>query len=262
MLVPASRQTCRKCAGTGKVGLLGPSGLGMVSRRCPSCAKTEKAEEWDALRELRERHCNIPYTRGPEGDSLLCEIWNAAFPDNRLDEFARSEGWKSLGFQSSDPHTDIRAGRFALDQLHYMAVMYPESLRQWVRQAEELEYFFAISCFNVSHLIVVFFDLVDIAAVSPVPGAKPASREQRKHFLRLCFGSPYSAATVLNELFVALVERLHRIWTEMREKEECNVMQHFQIALRGVYAANCAFWSRPHQGVEELRLMASLTDVS
>merc|ERR1719322_1053931 len=127
-----------------------------------------------------------------------------------------------------------------------MAVMYPENLRQWVRQAEELEYFFAISCFNVS----------------PVPGAKPASREQRKHFLRLCFGSPYSAATVLNELFVALVERLHRIWTEMREKEECNVMQHFQIALRGIYAANCAFWSQPHQGVEELRLMASLTDVS
>merc|ERR1719322_414014 len=84
-----------------------------------------------------------------------------------------------------------------------MAVMYPENLRQWVRQAEELEYFFAISCFNVS----------------PVPGAKPASREQRKHFLRLCFGSPYSAATVLNELFVALVERLHRIWTEMRCRE-------------------------------------------
>ena len=34
-----------------------------------------------------------------------------------------SESWKQLGFQCSDPRKDVRTGRFALDQLHYLALM-------------------------------------------------------------------------------------------------------------------------------------------
>mmetsp|Transcript_126804 Transcript_126804/g.406018 ORF Transcript_126804/g.406018 Transcript_126804/m.406018 type:complete len:121 (-) Transcript_126804:276-638(-) len=84
--------------------------------------------------------------------------------------------FRRLGFQSNTPRTDVRAGRFALDQLHYLAATYPEKLRQLVRQAEELDYPLAIGCFNLTHMVVVFFDLCNDVTVSPVAGASPANK--------------------------------------------------------------------------------------
>lgn len=40
------------------------------------------------------------------------------------------------GFQSDNPRTDVRAGRFALDQLYYLACKYPERLQHLRKQAK------------------------------------------------------------------------------------------------------------------------------
>eukprot|EP00930_Biecheleria_cincta_P050466 TRINITY_DN35639_c0_g1_i1.p1 TRINITY_DN35639_c0_g1~~TRINITY_DN35639_c0_g1_i1.p1 ORF type:complete len:268 (-),score=49.46 TRINITY_DN35639_c0_g1_i1:84-887(-) len=212
----------------------------------------------EAVSELRLHHCNIPFEpQSTEVESMLREIWAAAFCGDSLGHDLRSESWMRLGFQSSDPRTDVRAGLFALEQLHYMAVMYPEKLRQLVRQAADLEYFFAISCFNLTHMLLVFFDLFDRAAVSPVQGAEQASVEQLGNFSSLCSSSPYSAVTVLNELFVALSERLHKTWKNMRASKDCNVMQHFHEALQSVHETHSVFWNQPHDDVADFCFLAS-----
>lgn len=265
---------CTECFGTGRVGLLGPSGLGLLTKPCPSCdflART--VNERDALWELRERHCNIAFV--PESDEaaqLLRRIWTAAFPDEAVAPAElsgkrqsltacgqlRSESWKRLGFQSADPRTDVRTGRFVLDQFHYLAVMYPQSLQRLAKEAEDLEYFLAISCFNLTHMILVFFGLINVATVSPVPGAKPATRKQLLNFLGLCCRSPHSPATVLNELFVSLVERLNSTWRLMRATQQCNVMQHFQEALHGVFVANAACWDFPREAVDDFQIALAM----
>eukprot|EP00931_Biecheleriopsis_adriatica_P016902 TRINITY_DN12310_c0_g1_i3.p1 TRINITY_DN12310_c0_g1~~TRINITY_DN12310_c0_g1_i3.p1 ORF type:complete len:230 (+),score=50.05 TRINITY_DN12310_c0_g1_i3:101-790(+) len=212
----------------------------------------------EVLLELRSHHCNSPFQPGSaEVERMLREIWDAAFRGELLGDELRSESWKRLGFQSSDPRTDVRAGLFALEQLHYMAVMYPDRLRQLVTQATELEYFFAISCFNLTHMLLVFFDLFDKAAVSPIAGASTANAEQLRNFSQLCTSSPYSALTVLNELFVALAQRLHKTWKSMRTSKDCNVMQHFHEALQSVFDANSTFWNQQHDDVADFCFLAS-----
>eukprot|EP00928_Gymnodinium_smaydae_P002910 TRINITY_DN11064_c0_g2_i1.p1 TRINITY_DN11064_c0_g2~~TRINITY_DN11064_c0_g2_i1.p1 ORF type:complete len:337 (-),score=39.56 TRINITY_DN11064_c0_g2_i1:273-1205(-) len=281
--------TCPTCRGTGKLGLLGPGGFGLVSRPCTACTSSARspsgAISWlgatrlgtpfiargknddlwrsggEVIWELRSRHCNVEFNPGgPELRGMLKDIWDAALPGIPIPDGAdlfKAEHWKQLGFQSCDPRTDVRAGRFALDQLHFLAVMYPERLQQLVMQSRELEYFFAISCFNLTQTLLLFFDLMDGVAMNPVPGAGKASVQQLKHFARMCSNSPYSAVTVLNELFTALVERLHKTWKEMRAAGDCNVMQHFHVAMLSVHDANRAFWNTPRNDLLEFRLLAS-----
>jgi len=255
---------CHRCSGAGRVGLLGPSGLGLVTRPCPTCAFLARTvNEREAFWDLRERYCNLSFSlESDETLQIFVDIWKAAFPGEPLQADSqlvlRSESWKRLGFQSADPRTDVRTGRFALDQLHFLAVMYPRKLQQLTQDAEKLQYFLAISCFNVTHMILVFFGLVNTATVSPLPGVKTATQNQLLNFLGLCCRSLYSSSTVLNELFVALLELLNATWRLMCTTRRCNVMQHFQEALHEVFDANAIFWDRPREAIEDLRLSLAL----
>lgn len=208
----------------------------------------------DALWELRAG-CNTAFDVDASTEKLFCDIWNAAFPDRVLTEVDKSDDWKRLGFQGKDPRTDVRTGRFVLDQLHYLAVEYPEKTRQFVKQAEELDYYFAITCFNLTHMLVVFFDLVNAATVSPVQGAVEADLDQLKHFAHLCSSSQGGALEVLNELFVVVVEKMHLTWKDMKVSQDCNVMQHFGKAMTSVYKAHAEFWDKPRHQTADLRLM-------
>lgn len=254
---------CADCKGTGKLGLFGPSGLGLMSRTCSCGAKSEPLGTlWrlggETVWELRSRHCNVAFDpECGETERMLRDVWAVVFPDEPLGDKLTSPRWKDIGFQSSDPRTDIRAGRFALDQLHYLAVIHPARTQQLVSQAAELEYFFAISCLSVTQMLVIGFDLSERVSVNPVPGSKQASVGELRNFVRFCTSSNYNSVTVLHELFVALVERLHKTWKQMRGSRECNVMQHFHEALLSVYEANSAFWKEPHDDIFEFRLLAS-----
>lgn len=209
-------------------------------------------EEREALQVLRERHCNEPFDAcSPEAEAQLQAIWAAAFPEEALPK------WKRLGFQGDAPRTDVRAGRFALDQLRHLAAVHPERLREFARQALELDYPFAISCFNLSHMVVVYFDLSRRETVSPVSGVGPAGRAQLKNFARLCHASPQGPRAVLDELFCALVGLLHETWRAMVTEEHCNLME-FPRAIKSAFEANAAFWREARCEVAELRLLAAL----
>jgi hypothetical protein len=134
--------------------------------------------------------------------------------------------------------------------------MYPDRLQRLARDAEELQYFFALACFNLTHIILVFFDLVNAATVSPIAGARRASRREFLNFFGLCSRSPRSPATVLNELFVALLERLNATWKQMRATRECNVMQHFHEAMHMVFDANANFWNERRETDADFRMLA------
>lgn len=87
--------------------------------------------------------------------------------------------------------------------------------------------------------------------MNPVPGAVQASSVHLKNLAHLCHICPSGGAAVLNELFCALVERLHETWKAMRAVENCSVMD-FTRALREVYVANAAFWQSRHVDIAEI----------
>jgi len=231
-------------------------GCCMRPRELPSYSFTY--EESGALWDLRDNCYTLPFdATSSETSKLFIEIWNGAFPAQSINEVTDGEHWKRLGFQSRTPHTDVRAGRFALDQLHYLASTYPAKLKKLVQQAETLEYPFAISCFNVTQVVGVFFDLADQSNVSPIASGRQATLEEMKHFARLCAlqnkaqGGPTMA---VNEFFCALVELLHKTWECMRVAKNCNIMA-FPEALKQVYNQNIAFWSKPHDSVVEFQAL-------
>lgn len=212
-------------------------------------AETCTAEERLTLHELRTMHCNTAYNAESLcADRLLREIWNAAFPDEPVERVEQGEHWKRFGFQSTIPHTDIRAGIFGLEQLHYMACNHTQLIQRLSHEARELGYPFACSCLNLSHMLVLFFDLLEKPAMSPVRGAKPANQIQLKNFSRLCLLSHNGPRGVLDELFCALAKSLHETWVCMCAKGDCTVMD-FPLALSKVYDFNAAFWETPHDHV-------------
>eukprot|EP00746_Dinoflagellata_sp_MGD_P072711 gnl/MRDRNA2_/MRDRNA2_29494_c0_seq1.p1 gnl/MRDRNA2_/MRDRNA2_29494_c0~~gnl/MRDRNA2_/MRDRNA2_29494_c0_seq1.p1 ORF type:complete len:431 (+),score=67.68 gnl/MRDRNA2_/MRDRNA2_29494_c0_seq1:114-1406(+) len=218
-------------------------------------------EEEHALWRLKDRHCNQAFD--PQNAKVWCqlrEIWHAAFPDEAAEITDADARWRRLGFQSSSPCSDIRAGLFALDQLHYLACRYPALLQRLVTEALDLEYPFACACFNVSQVIVLFFNLLSSPAMNPVPEAVQASSTHLKNFAYLCHTCPYGAVAVLHELFCALVERLNVTWKTMRADENCTVM-NFPGALREVYVANAAFWRSRHVDIAEIRKLSNHTQI-
>lgn len=210
-------------------------------------------EEELALRRLRDNHCNQAFDReSPEVWRRLREIFHVGFSGETTEVADSDARWRKLGFQSNNPCSDIRAGLFALDQLHYLASTYPALLQRLVAEASHLGYPCACACFNVSQTIVLFFNLLSKPAMNPVPGAVQASCSHLKNFAHLCITCPDGEAVVLHELFCALVERLHETWKEMRTKENCSVMD-FPRALKEVYVANAAFWLSCHADIAEIR---------
>jgi hypothetical protein len=121
-------------------------------------------------------------------------------------------------------------------------------LEALAKEARDFGYPFACSCFNISQIIVLFFDLNEKPAMNPVSGAKTANRAQLNNFARLCSVSPESAQRILDELFCNLVQHLHETWKRMRASGNCTIMD-FSSALREVHESNAAFWRTGHSDV-------------
>jgi len=208
---------------------------------------------------LRALHCNMPFhAESPETNKQLMTIWNAACPEEPIESVGNARHWRQIGFQSDNPRTDVRAGRFALDQLYYLACKYPERLQHLRKQASdrELEYPLAITCFNLSHMAVVYFDLFEGETTSPVADASQAGRKQMQHFSHLCAASPHGARAILDELFCALVELCNETWKEMKVANNFNLMD-FPKAMRKVFDAHEAFWAEPRAEVADLQRLSA-----
>mmetsp|Transcript_102477 Transcript_102477/g.330639 ORF Transcript_102477/g.330639 Transcript_102477/m.330639 type:complete len:343 (+) Transcript_102477:74-1102(+) len=239
--------------------------LGDEASQCLSNVKRDllgatRPKQPRVLRELRRGPCSAAFDAGsPETARLLAEVWNAAFPAEPVEAAVDGEQWKRLGFQSCSPRTDIRTGRLALHQLHHLATSRPRLFRRLVEEASAADgYPLACACFNVTQLIVSFFDLSRQPCLSPVPGAATANPSQMRHLAHLCKRSADAeggAARVLDELFCALAEGLHRTWARLRAERGLGLLD-FGQALREVHEAHARFWQRHHQDLSEFCVLA------
>ncbi|KAA0043665.1 Transposon Ty3-G Gag-Pol polyprotein [Cucumis melo var. makuwa] len=93
----------------------------------------------------------------------LKRLWRLAYPDRELPP-PKSELWKDMGWQGTDPSTDFRGGGFvSLENLIFFAQTYPESFRRLLYKKDgkraEWEYPFAVAGINISFMLVQMLDL-------------------------------------------------------------------------------------------------------
>lgn len=160
---------------------------------------------------LEEMRTELDAPFDPENadhEMLLNSVWRNTFPGEREPE-AIDPRWRRLGFQSSNPRTDIRTGVHALLAIEFMSRRYTSEFQTIVREASspESEYPFAASCVSLAFSLIVFFKLNKRTAVNP-SGSPSGSRLAVKQFVRNCMKYKDS----FNELFSNVAIRTHREW--------------------------------------------------
>lgn len=125
----------------------------------------------ERLRKLQLR-LQVPFdgTRLDHQEALK-GLWKAAFPDIEL-RGLKSEQWKDMGWQGSDPTTDFRGGGFvSLENLLFFAQMFPKSFHRLLFKQEgkraTWEYPFAVAGINVSFMLIQMLDLCSDKPKSP-----------------------------------------------------------------------------------------------
>lgn len=117
----------------------------------------------ERLRILQQR-LQVPFDGSlSKHQDALNQLWRLAYPDRELPSL-KSELWKEMGWQGSDPSTDFRGGGYiSLENLIYFAKMYPDAfqnlLHKRVGRRAEWEYPFAVAGINISFMLVQMLDL-------------------------------------------------------------------------------------------------------
>ncbi|XP_051138722.1 uncharacterized protein LOC127256648 [Andrographis paniculata] len=115
------------------------------------------------LKQLKQRLA-VPFNSSfPEHQDALRQLWKLAYPDTTLPSL-KSELWKEMGWQGSDPSTDFRGGGFiSLENLIFFAKAYPEAFQKLLHKRDgdrsEWEYPFAAAGINISFMLVQMLDL-------------------------------------------------------------------------------------------------------
>ncbi|KAK4432004.1 ELMO domain-containing protein A [Sesamum alatum] len=115
------------------------------------------------LRNLKQR-LSVPFDgTSSEHQDALRQLWRLSYPDRKLPSL-KSEAWKEMGWQGSDPSTDFRGGGFiSLENLIFFAKTYPEAFQNLLHKRDgersEWEYPFAVAGINVSFMLVQMLDL-------------------------------------------------------------------------------------------------------
>ncbi|PON89768.1 ELMO domain containing protein [Trema orientale] len=117
----------------------------------------------ERLRNLRQR-LDVPFDGSRlEHQDALMQLWRLAYPTKELPSL-KSELWKQMGWQGSDPSTDFRGGGFiSLENLIFFAQKYPESFQRLLHKQDgtraEWEYPFAVAGINISFMLAQMLDL-------------------------------------------------------------------------------------------------------
>lgn len=117
----------------------------------------------ERLRILKQR-LKVPYDGcSGEHQDALKELWKLSYPDRELPPL-KSNLWKEMGWQGSDPSTDFRGGGFiSLENLIFFAKNYPNSFQKLLLKQEgkrsEWEYPFAVAGVNLSFMLAQMLDL-------------------------------------------------------------------------------------------------------
>ncbi|RVW20581.1 ELMO domain-containing protein A [Vitis vinifera] len=79
----------------------------------------------ERLRNMQQR-LEVPFDGScVEHQDALRELWSLAYPGRELPSL-KSELWKEMGWQGTDPSTDFRGGGFiSLENLIFFAKKYP-----------------------------------------------------------------------------------------------------------------------------------------
>lgn len=141
-----------------------------------------------------------------------------------------SPRWRQLGFQSSDPRSDLRTGILALDCLVYMAEKYPLATSQMIREAQSngIDYPFAVASINVTQHLARYFHLVKDAFGCPMDPASPRAVHRFAGLLHRLGGE---AIEPFCELHAAVMTRLHCNWRRRKQEEPQITVMHFSPVL-------------------------------
>eukprot|EP00929_Paragymnodinium_shiwhaense_P038371 TRINITY_DN20275_c0_g1_i1.p1 TRINITY_DN20275_c0_g1~~TRINITY_DN20275_c0_g1_i1.p1 ORF type:complete len:462 (-),score=72.23 TRINITY_DN20275_c0_g1_i1:168-1553(-) len=190
-------------------------------------------------------------------EAALLEIWNAALPSSiSLPNLKKDVRWQeNLGFSSAVPNTGV-CGQFALLQLQYLAQAQPLHFKKMAKQAKELRYPFARTCFNLSHLILVFFRLGD--GDGPLgPWVDQATSWQQHNFLSMCRRSEAAGGglKVLHELFCVLVDRMHCACVDAWVGSAAALCEQMPRLLKSAYDAHSKYWERSRIDIDDVHLL-------
>ncbi|KAL6988613.1 hypothetical protein U1Q18_014365 [Sarracenia purpurea var. burkii] len=117
----------------------------------------------ERLRYLQQR-LQVPFDGSLLGhQDALKQLWRLAYPDRELPSL-KSELWKEMGWQGSDPSTDFRGGGYiSLENLIFFAKNYPDAFQNLLHKKDgsrvEWEYPFAVAGINISFMLAQMLDL-------------------------------------------------------------------------------------------------------
>ncbi|KAL8460124.1 hypothetical protein ACS0TY_031874 [Phlomoides rotata] len=118
----------------------------------------------DARLKYLKQRLSVPFDgTSSEHQDALIQLWRLSYPDRPLPSL-KSEVWKDMGWQGSDPSTDFRGGGFiSLENLIFFAKTYPEAFQNLLHKRDgdrsEWEYPFAVAGINISFMLVQMLDL-------------------------------------------------------------------------------------------------------
>ncbi|KAF5202709.1 Elmo domain-containing protein a [Thalictrum thalictroides] len=115
------------------------------------------------LRDLQQR-LEVPFDGNHvEHQDALTQLWRLAYPGRKPPPI-KSELWKEMGWQGSDPSTDFRGGGLvSLENLIYFGKTYPVSFQRLLHKQDgnrsDWEYPFAVAGINISFMLVQMLGL-------------------------------------------------------------------------------------------------------
>lgn len=230
----------------------------------------------DALENLLDAtrvKCAAPFVaEDAANQQALGEIWDRSFP---LETFALpSPLWKNIGFQGTDPGTDIRgAGLIGLHQAQAFFKLMPEGLLEEANaDADPTSALpLALASINCSAMLLAHLQLAPKLTIAFLPGGRSACSQETLHrFLSLAWEGEATAGMTsgseeemaarvtrllrcLQALHARLVIFLADLWKKMRRAHPRTNLMDFPKALRATHAHMAkALRSRDSKSLESL----------